>query len=126
MKVTVIKDESMEARKILAFNSASNKDYLAGEQYAGMSNYQHRKDIQKYSDNGSLFEWYATQYSGNYNLAGFNEILEIGCGDGTFWKHVVNEQTFKPHVVITDLSGEMLETCKHNLLSVKMNVRDFK
>ncbi len=96
------------------FQYALDKKYLTEVQYAGMGNYQHRK-----SD--ALLEWYASQYSGQYNLNSYDEILELGCGDGTFWKYVTNGRAFQPHVVITDLAEKMLEDCKTNLSSVAVN-----
>lgn len=87
-------------------------------QYAGMTNYKNRK-----SD--SLLEWYAAQYNGDYDLHSVDYILEIGCGDGSFWKYIANGQPFTPHVVITDLVPEMLADCKDNLSEVSIHA-DFQ
>jgi 2-polyprenyl-3-methyl-5-hydroxy-6-metoxy-1,4-benzoquinol methylase len=96
-----------------AFQLAIDKEYLT-KQYAGMSNYQNRK-----SD--LLLEWYALQYTGKYDLKTLKEILELGCGDGTFWKYALFEQSFKPHITMTDLVRTMLADCQNNLATLKIN-----
>jgi 2-polyprenyl-3-methyl-5-hydroxy-6-metoxy-1,4-benzoquinol methylase len=107
----------METRK-LETSSTTNKEYLKNEQYAGMNNYQHRKDIYQHGNNIPLTEWLSTQYAGSYNLSGFDQILEVGCGNGTFWQHTTG--VFQSSVVITDLSEKMLEECKRNLSTVNI------
>lgn len=99
------------------FQLANKKENLRA-QYAGMANYQHRK-----SD--TLLEWYAAQYNGTYDLRSADNILEIGCGDGSFWKYVTDKQPFTPHLVITDLVPEMLADCEKNLSGLSLNV-DFQ
>jgi hypothetical protein len=43
---------------------AAEKNYLVKEQYAGMVNYQHRKNIFQHGDNIPLMEWLVLQYTG--------------------------------------------------------------
>lgn len=107
----------MDSRQSVAFGFAIDKTYLTNEQYAGMTNYQHRKNI-------SLIEWHALQYVGAYDLNNVDNILEVGCGDGTFWNvKRDNKYAFHPrHVTITDLSKKMLDECQHNLSDRKLNV----
>jgi len=83
-------------------------------QYCGMSNYKNRIDQ-------PLLKWYAEQYQGTFDLRNVDEILEVGCGDGSLWKYIVNGTTFTPHVVITDFTELMLAACKENLSALHLN-----
>lgn len=83
------------------------------DQYAGMVNY-------KYRINDALMEWTAQQYNNDFNLHHFTTILEIGCGNGEFWKYVVNRQALQSSIVLTDSSSEMLEECKINLSNTRI------
>lgn len=103
----------MKSRDAL-YKIAFDKKYLTEVQYAGMGNYKNRK-----SD--ALLQWYADQYNGSYDLSRYDDILELGCGDGTFWKYVADGREFTPHVVITDLAEKMLDDCKANLTDVALN-----
>lgn len=95
------------------FQFAFNKKYLREVQYAGMRNYQNRKsDV--------LLEWYAQQYKDQFDLTTIDRILEVGCGDGDFWKHAVGDRPFKPKIVMTDLVEKMLAHCKDNLSPLKL------
>ena len=118
MQTVLIVDK--EPNSILG--SAADKEYLKDTQYAGMVNYQHRKNFDEgYGSNETSFQqWQANQYTENYHLSHYPEILEIGCGDGTFWRHTVGENEFYPNITITDLSEKMLSTCKYNLSSFNM------
>lgn len=97
------------------FQLALDKEYLK-RQYAGMDKYRHRK-----SD--PLLEWYAKQYTGQYHLGTLHDVLELGCGDGTFWKYAFSGQSFKPQIVMTDLVQEMLTDCQSNLSTLNINAR---
>ena len=97
----------------------TDKDYLINEQYAGMNNYQYRKNIYQYGTNISLSEWLSYQYVGEYKLSNFVNILEIGCGNGEFWQRSA-KQELQSNVCITDLSQEMLDECHRNLSNVNI------
>lgn len=86
------------------FVAATEKN---SDQYAGMTNYQYRI-------NDALMAWTAQQYTADFDLHQFNSILEIGCGNGDFWKHVKG-QPFQSSIMLTDSSAGMLEECKKTL-----------
>lgn len=101
-----------------ASDPVTNKEYLANDQYNGTVHLQHRTKIFDYGDNVDLRQWEAEQYTGNFNLNNCETILEIGCGDGEFWKYMAPFIYSEPKVLLTDLSEAMLKACSSNLHSV--------
>lgn len=57
--------------------------------------------------------------------SGIKDILEIGCGDGTFWKKNQNKIPKEWRITLTDVSHGMLEDASHNLMACA-KVFDYK
>jgi ubiquinone/menaquinone biosynthesis C-methylase UbiE len=100
----------------------TDKEYLAKEQYKGTQNFQHRTNIFAYGTNVDLREWEATQYTGDFNLNICQNILEVGCGDGAFWKYVPSTTYSDKQITLCDLSFSMLQACSVNLASLEIQI----
>lgn len=82
------------------------------EQYQNSNNIIFRTSLhQMYSKNPvSWFEWI---YS-FYDLKEEDQVLELGCGNGTFWKENYNLLPKKLNVKLTDISIGMIHEVKEN------------
>ncbi len=96
-----------------AYQAAIDKTFLATTQYSGMANYQHRL-------NDHLMTWYAQQYTGHYEISSAESILELGCGDGSFWTNFPN-LSHTTRLVLTDLAPGMLAASKSTLTKLGLN-----
>lgn len=100
----------------------TDKEYLAKEQYNGTQNFQHRTGIFAYGTNVDLREWETTQYTGDFSLTICQNILEVGCGDGAFWKYMSSAAYSDKQITLSDLSSAMLQACSDNLASLQMQI----
>ena len=87
-------------------------DDMVVEQYINSNNLVIRMNLHdKYSVNKT--GWFPWLYS-NLNLKKANQVLEIGCGDGSLWKN--EKKNLRHHeIFLSDISEGMLDSARTNL-----------
>lgn len=82
--------------------------YLREVQYASAKNLNARVALhQKYSTaKEEWFAWLASQV----NWPPCHAVLEVGCGTGLFWAHVLADEVSHVDLTVTDLSQSMVDT----------------
>lgn len=89
-----------------------DKKYLQQEQYKDAEAYEKRIALLQYGDQKlGIWEWQA-QY---YDFHGAKNILEVGCGPGSFWEYGAKKLTSQQHLLLTDLSPGMLDVARKNV-----------
>ena len=86
------------------------------EQYKNGENIKSRiylHDKYSYNEQG-WFPWLFSQI----RTAGVRDVLELGCGDGAFWKMCAEQIPDDWHIVLSDVSRGMLEDAAHNLQGI--------
>lgn len=86
-------------------------------------NLMHRKRLYDlYSKGGN--QWKSWVFD-NIDFEGVTEILELGCGDGTFWKENSSRIPQNLNLTISDISLETIEIAKENLANIDYKI-EFK
>ncbi len=78
--------------------------FLVDEQYRDSSNLAARANLHAKYGRGDWFEWLAAQFRWPANA----EVLEMGCGPGTFWNAARNALPPSLRLTLTDLSPGMV------------------
>ena len=87
---------------------------LSKEQYRDSSRLSARAQIYRYSTNPQpWFNWVAD----NIKIDLGSRVLELGCGTGALWKHLLGTLPEDADVVLSDLSPGMLQEARQDLSS---------
>ncbi len=103
---------------------AEAKEYLRSVQYGNSSKLSARKDLhQRFMPRGSDvwdFLW------AHYDFSMTTELLEVGCGHGTFWVHESARPPISASLTLTDFSPGMVEEARQKLMArgVKASFRE--
>jgi ubiquinone/menaquinone biosynthesis C-methylase UbiE len=82
------------------------------KQYKNESNLQKRIQIHQYgTTKESWYDFLVKQI----RFPADCRILEIGCGTGLLWKHILKEKPSIKQIVLSDFSEGMLDSSKQNL-----------
>jgi ubiquinone/menaquinone biosynthesis C-methylase UbiE len=83
------------------------------EQYKDDSNLNKRLQIHAYSENKKgLYSWIAEKLEMKEGM----KILELGCGNGEIWKHIVEQKgKTRFHATLSDISEGMIGKARENL-----------
>ncbi|MDQ0483098.1 class I SAM-dependent methyltransferase [Guptibacillus hwajinpoensis] len=85
---------------------------LLDEQYKNSSKLNTRINIhEKYSENNK--DWHIWLFE-QLNISPNSRILEIGCGDGTFWLKNREQIDSSWNLILSDYSDGMVESAKKN------------
>ncbi|GAA0723998.1 MerR family transcriptional regulator [Clostridium malenominatum] len=111
--------EALNWDKFVKVINLINLDKKWIDQYKNASNLRARINIhEKFSTNKEgWMPWYFKQL----NIPKNSKILELGCGDGSFWAKNINEVSKDWQIVMTDFSEGMLNDAKKNLKEWKHN-----
>jgi ubiquinone/menaquinone biosynthesis C-methylase UbiE len=92
---------------------AEAKEYIRNVQYGNSGNLSARKDLhQRFMPKGSDvwdFLW------AHYDFSKTTELLEVGCGHGTFWVHESARTPIGANLTLTDFSPGMVEEARQKL-----------
>ncbi len=89
----------------------SQQNDFIKKQYAKPNNLETRISIHKYG-NINIWDWIWEHYHFNPE----DKILEVGCGNGEFWKNNYNKLPSACNLTLTDISKGMIEACQQNIL----------
>lgn len=90
----------------------TNKRTLIKTQYADATKYQQRMSMHKYGTQKlTPWEWRATIY----DIQDRCHILDIGCGEGSFWSAMHNKLLANHKIILVDLIPGMLTTAQATL-----------
>lgn len=93
--------------------NAINTEAEVMHQYENSSNLRARSNIhERYSTN--KYGWFKWLFD-NIVIPPKARILEIGCGDGTFWLENINRIPNDCEIILSDISDGMLNDAKRNL-----------
>lgn len=112
-------EEALNWDKFVKIINLINLDKKWIDQYKNASNLRARINIhEKFSTNKEgWMEWYFKQL----NIPKNSRILELGCGDGSFWAKNISKVPKDWNIVITDFSEGMLNDAKKNLKKWETN-----
>lgn len=110
-------EHSVDWSKMLELIHLTDMEKSLKNQYQNASNISARINLhQLYSHNEQgWFPWIYMQCDVKSGM----RVLEIGCGDGTLWKHNISKLPDNVEVVLSDVSEGMLRDARRTLATVK-------
>lgn len=116
--------KEVDWKEILNLILITNMEHNLVEQYKTSANLDIRMRLHNmYSEN--KIGWFLWLYS-QIDVGNAEHILEIGCGNGTLWKHADKKKLLGKTIYLSDISEGMIEDAKELLESEKKDLFQYK